>query len=128
MAVDKPKINFSSDINYLKRSSFCGNATLTLPAVGGSVSTTVTHSLGYVPMFEVVAEIDDANTIWTGGKVSTLTDQAFLSGLGTDPTYVDLRCWSTTTTLTITLLNNTSPTATGTRKVYWIIYEDYGNV
>lgn len=126
--VDISKLHFLSSLNYLKRSTFCGSATVTLPAYGSAVTYTVTHNLGYIPFFATYAELDEVDTIWSGGKVSTYTDQDVIAGFSVDPPYPKLDSWSDTTTLTIRLDNHTSPTATGTRVIYWVIYKDYGNV
>lgn len=125
---DLTLLHFLSSRNYLKRSDFCGSTALTLPAYGSTVTYTILHNLGYVPFFEVYAELDAAGTIWNGGKVSANTDQSALSGSANDPTYPQLKAWSDTTTLTITLDNTTTPTATGTRTVYWLIYKDYSTL
>lgn len=122
---DLSKLAFYSDVNYLKRSEFCGHTTVTLPAYGGTVEHSIDHNLGYVPFYQVYSEIDTAGVIWAGGKVSENTDQAFLSGSAADTTYPEIRSWITDTTLTIQLINFTSPTATGTRELYWLIYKDY---
>jgi hypothetical protein len=125
---DLSKLDFITSENYLKRSEFCGSTDLTLGAYGSAVTHTVDHNLGYVPLFDVYAELDTAGEIVAGGeKVNSLTEQAFLSGLGADPPYPQMRSWATTTQLVIRLENFTSPTASGTRKVYWLIYQDYNN-
>jgi hypothetical protein len=81
-----------------------------------------------VPLFDVYCELDTAGEIVAGGeKVNTYTEQAFLSGLAVDPPYPTLRAWATTTQLIIRLENYTSPTASGTRELYWLIYLDYSN-
>ena len=128
MSLDLTKVNFYSGVNYMKRSTYIGSTTLTLPAYGGSVTYTITHNLGYIPQYTVQAEIDESGTVWNGGKVSEYTDQFLLSGLAVDETYPQLMSWTTTTTLTIRIENFTSPVATGTRTVYWVIYEDYGDL
>jgi len=125
---DLSKLNFTTAENYLKRSEFCGSALLTLGGYGTASTQTVDHNLGYVPLFDVYAELDTADEIIAGGeKVNSLTEQRALSGLSADPAYPFMRAWATTTQLTIRLENYTSPTASGTRRVYWIIYQDYNN-
>lgn len=129
MTVDLSKVAFYSEVNYMKRDvEFCGSTTLTLPAYGDTVSYEVEHNMEFIPFYTVNAEIDEADTIWTGGKISELSEQFYLSGLFQDPTYPILSHWTTTTTLTIQLDNTTSPTATGDRVIYWLIYKDYGDV
>lgn len=119
-AADLSKLNFHTGINYLKRSEFCGTS-----SINTALTTTLTidHNLGYIPFFQVGAELNEAGTIWAGGKISELTDQGLLSGLGAPPTYIEIRSWSTTTQLTIKLSN----TASQVVPVYWWIYLDYSN-
>lgn len=118
MSRDITQLGFDSDLNYLKRDVSSGSATINTAT---STTLTVAHNLGYVPQYEVAAELDEADTIWVGGKVSALTDQGFLSGLGAPPTYVELDSWITSTTLTISLSN----TASQQIPVRYIIYLDY---
>lgn len=125
---DLSKLSFITSENYLKRSEFCGQTTLTLGGYGTVNTTTINHNLGYVPLFDVYCEFDtDAAIVAGGEKVNSLTGQAELSGLASDPPYPYLRAWATTTQLVIRLENYTSPTATGTRELYWLIYLDYNN-
>lgn len=119
-AADLSKLNFHSGINYLKRSEFCGTTTLN---TASDTEHTVDHNLGYIPFYQVYAELDEAGTIWTGGKVSELTDQGFLSGLGAPPTYIEIDSWITDSTLTIQLSN----TASQSVPIYWLIYLDYSD-
>jgi hypothetical protein len=128
MSADITKVDFITSENYLKRSSFCGHQTLTLGAYGTANITTIDHNLGYVPLFDVYCEFDAAGEIIAGGeKVNAYTESANLSGLAVDPPYPFLRAWATTTQLIMRLENNTSPLATGTRELYWLIYLDYSN-
>lgn len=122
MTVNLSRLNFYSGANYMKRSGFVGSTPLTLPGYGLSVSIPINHNLGYIPDIEVSSEIDNTSTIWAPNKLDIWTESS-LSSDTTDPT---LTWWTTTTTLTIRIDNFTSPTATGTRIVYWIIYLDYG--
>lgn len=125
--MDNSLLGFSSDANYMKRSvDFTGSTTLTLPSFGNTVSTTVTHNLGYVPQFDVFIDIDNDGTIWSSEKVESLTDSSLVPGV--DPTVPKVSYWSTTTALTISIDNTTSPTYSGSVVVYWIVYLDYGDV
>lgn len=124
--VDLTKILLSSDINYMKRSTAnTGSTSLTLPAHGSTVSTTVTHNLGYIPYFDVFADLDGDGIIWAGEKVDQYTDS---SNTGVEVASPVINSWTTTSTLTVGLDNTTTPTATGSRTVYWVVYLDYGNV
>lgn len=118
MSRDITRLGFDSSLNYMKRDTSSDTA-----IIDTAVSTTlpIAHNLGYVPQYEVAAELDEADTIWVGGKVSELTDQGFLSGLGSPPTYIEIDSWCTTTTLTISLSN----TAGQKIPVRYIIYLDY---
>ena len=129
MGADLSKLDFTTSENYLKRSVFCGQQTVTLGAFGSDNIITIDHNLGYVPLFDVSCEFDTDGAIVAGGeKVNPVTESAFLSGLAVDPAFPFLRTWATTTQLVMRLSNRTSPTATGTRELYWLIYLDYNNV
>lgn len=128
MSADLSKLTVYTAENYLKRSEFCGSIDLTLPGYGGLVTHTVDHNLGYEPLFDVGVEFDEPGTIWAGGtKVNSLTDQMLLSGLFADEPYPELSADVTTTQLVIRLRNYTTPTATGTRRIYWVTYLDYSD-
>ena len=123
--MDLTKVAFSSTVNYLKRDALSGSTALTLPAYGGNVSATITHNLGYIPFFQVLCDFNNDGKIWSAIKIN---DHTGTSKSGPpDPPEPSLRAWATTTTLVIRLDNNTNPTATGTRTVYYVIYRDYGN-
>lgn len=112
----------TSDRNYLKRAEITGNTLITLPAAFSSVPYIVNHNLGYVPMVHVGCDFDGDDTIWNGSRVNKYTETS--SSPGSLPE-ITLKYWYTETTLTITIENNTFPTLTGTRKIWWIIYLDY---
>ena len=124
--LDITKIAFYSDANYMKRiSAFTSSATVTLGAHGAVNTQTVSHVLGYIPYFEVFAEVDGDGVIWAGEKIDQYTESSLG---GVEPASPILDYWSSTTALTIRLDNTTTPTATGTRTLYWVVYIDYGNV
>lgn len=124
MSVDETKLMFWSGANYLKRSEFSSSASLALGGLGTYATTTITHNLGYIPFFSVYADLTNDGTIWSNDIVNVFTESS-ISGVTT--TYPTLIYYCTTTTLTIKILNNTSPLATGSRTVYWTIYLDYGS-
>lgn len=126
MSVDQTKLVFLSSVNYMKRDASVGSATLTLGGSGVTVSKVVPHNLGYIPFYEVHSEIDNAGIVWNNTKVYSVTDTSN-SGAGSPPD-PDLSSWIDASNLTIALSNNSSPLASGTRTVYWLIYRDYGNV
>lgn len=123
--VDLSKLNFYSNVNYMKRDSNSGTTTLTLPAYGNTVTHTVTHNLGYVPFFQVMSDQDASGNIWSAEKINLYTETSLT---GVDPPTPALTSWATTTTLVINFTNLTDPVATGTRDIWWLIYVDYGNV
>ena len=121
MAVDLTKIAFDSRLNYLKRSEFVGNDTVTLGGAGAVSTVTVSHNLGYIPFFSVGAELTDTSTIWSNTRVHELTN----SSSGGDA-FIELQYWCTSTTLTIRIVNGTGANVeSGNRDVYWAIYLDY---
>jgi hypothetical protein len=123
MTVDLTKLSFISTLNYLKRdSALVGSDTITLGSSGSVSTKVVTHNLGYIPFFQVGADIVNDGMIWSNDIVNLYT-QTSLSGTST--VYPTLMYWVTTTDLTIAFYNNTSPLQTGTRTVYWAIYLDY---
>ena len=124
MTVDLTKLNFLSTLNYMKRYTE-GSASLTLGAYGTTVTQTITHNLGYIPFFQVFVDQDNSGNVWSATKINQYTETS-LSGV--DPPDPALVTWATTTTLVINLINNTSPTATGTRTVWWVIYKDYSTL
>lgn len=128
MSVDLTKLNFFSGVNYLKRdTALVGTTLLTLPAADNVVSHTVTHSLGYIPFVYVGADVDNDGIIWSNQKVHTYTDTV-LSGLtSTDIEQILLTHSVSTTQLVINLENLTTTEAGEQRRIYWVIYLDYGN-
>lgn len=123
MTVDLTKLGFFSGVNYMKQSSLSGTDTLTVPSAGATVTKTINHNLGYIPMFTVHSDIADNGIIWS----SIVPDPWTESSLTHAPSWPALKYWATTTDLVIKLTNNTSPASSGSRKIYWVIYKDYGN-
>jgi hypothetical protein len=124
MIADLDKLIFLSTVNYMKRDSTCGTDTLTLGALYATTPKTVDHNLNYIPFFEVYCDFSGDGVLWAGEKVGEYTESSLSVTLEAWPI---LERWITTTTLTMNLINSTSPTATGTRDIYWLIYLDYGN-
>lgn len=115
-------LSYASFANYLKRSSVEGTALLTLGGASSTVTHTVTHNLGYIPFFQVSADLANDGVIWAGRVVDRYTETS-ISSYNDD--YPRLVYYCTTTTLTISIFNNTSPASSGTRSVYWTLYLDY---
>lgn len=126
MTIDLSKLAFLSTVNYMKRSPpNTGSTPLALPGSGLTTSYSVTHNFGYIPYFDVFVDIDNDGVIWAGEKVDRYTDS---SNTGVSPAAPSVDYWSTTTVLTISINNSTSPVATGSRTIYWVTYLDYGNL
>lgn len=124
--MDISKSAFNTGANYLARSnSYTGSVTITLPGSGLTKSAVIPHNLGYIPFFEVGADVDNDGIIWHGNKINLYTETSLGGVSSSSPT---LKAWSTTTDLTILLDNTTTPVATGSRTLYYTIYLDYGNV
>lgn len=119
MTVDLTKLGFYSEVNAMKRSSFVGSTSLAQSP--GTVSHVVTHSLGYIPDFDVFSDLNNDGVIWAGEKVHKDTDSSSLVNLDV-PT---ITANATTSTLTI-FLDNSLSSSTGSRTIYWVIYLDYG--
>ena len=120
--VDLSKLGFYSGLNYLKRSSFVGSEDLTLASSGNSVQKVINHNLGYIPFFQVGADLTNDGTIWSNDVVNQYTETSIS---GYFPPYPTLTYWCDATNLTIDIYNGTSPASSGTRTVYWAIYLDY---
>lgn len=111
MEPDFDKLNFYSNVNYMKRSDKSGESTIS------SSEKSVTHGLGYEPQFLHYADVDNDGYIWYGGeRVNEYTEST--SGGGSAPPRVD--AWITDTTLTLSPFNISSA-----RPIYWLIYLDY---
>jgi hypothetical protein len=115
--------SYLSDKNVLKRHSSSGSQNMAAPAALTALSdytssTTVTHSLGYIPQVRVYFESSatDGKIYPAGGNRNGGT----YPGLPANSVYCTFTV--TTTTLVLSLFSNTSKT--GTRKVYYVIYED----
>jgi len=118
---DLTKLAFDSRQNYLKRSTYVGTTALTLPGAGATVSTTITHALGYVPFVSVAAQQVGTTVTWSNNYVH---ENLRTSSSADDP--VQLSYTVSNTDLVITLTNgNISYVESGTRNVYWVIYLDY---
>ena len=114
MAVDYDKLNFYTGANYMKRSDKSGGGTIAGSSIG------VDHNLGYIPQFNIYADLDDNGILWYGGeRVFAGTEST--SGGWTYPPIVD--AWTTTNTLTMRPSNIGS-----SRPIYWLIYLDYGGL
>jgi hypothetical protein len=120
---------FTSGDNYMKRDPSTGSASLAAPvtsAYSGSLfvtNFTVTHNLGFVPMFRVYMEPFKDGTIWpplTSRLVGESVNPLNTSGAA-GPGII---AWPTSTTLQIQIFYF-SNTLTGTYPVYWVIYQDY---
>jgi len=115
--------SYLSDKNVLKRHSSSNSAAISAPATASGLgdfytNLTITHGLGYVPQVRVSFESSASdNKIYpAGGNRNGGT----YWGLLINSVYCTFTV--TATTLLISLFSNT--TKTGTRNVYYVIYED----
>lgn len=126
MAIDLSKVEFVSTVNYLKRGTGAaapGSAALTLGGSGATTTKTITHNLGYIPMFAVSSELT-SGVIWSNDYVHTLTKSS-----AAGDTIVTVNYWCDDTDLVIKLVNGTGANvASGDRTVYYVIYIDYDDV
>lgn len=124
MTRDLTKLAFDSEVNYMKRSEFCGSVIIQPISLGASATHTITHNLGYIPFYQVAVDMDDDGTIWTD-KISEYTGTSLT---GYDDAFPKLEHWITSTELTITLTEDSVAASTSEHTLYWLIYLDYGDV
>lgn len=119
-------IFFTSNRNYMKRDPSSGSHTLAAPATSmyGIYVTryTVTHSLGFIPLFRVEYEGFNDGIIWPpmGGR---LAGDA-INPSNTSATGPYLLAWPSSTQLTIEIGYPTNTLGYNV-PVYWIIYQDF---
>lgn len=110
----------------MKRDSSSGSTSIDAPSTPFSVNYvtrhTVTHNLGYNPLFRVYYEPFGDGTIWPclGSRIG----QEANNPKNTSQTGPYCIAWVNTTTLTIEI-GYGSNTLTGTYPIYWVIYKDY---
>lgn len=121
-------IFFTSARNYMKRDPSSSSTNLAKPstsAYSGYIYTTnytVTHNLGFIPMFRVYYEPFGDGVIWPA--MGNRLTQGAINPLIPANTGPGLIAWPTTTTLNLQLFYGTN-TLTGPFPVYWVIYQDY---
>ena len=115
--------SYLSDKNVLKRHKSSGSASIDAPNSATPHSSyqttyTVDHDLGYIPQVRVYFEssASDGRVYPAGGSRAS----AQYPGIAGFPVFC---LWNLTTTQLIIKLE-ASATQTGTRKIYWVIYED----
>jgi hypothetical protein len=110
----------------MKRDPSSGSTTMAAPSVSnfGIFTTrfTVTHNLGFLPMFRVEYEGFNDGVIWSP-MGSRLAGNA-VNPRNTGVTGPYLLAWPSTTQLTIEL-GYTTNTLGYTVPVYWVIYKDF---
>lgn len=120
--MDEAKLGNVNTVNKMKRTPYVGSMTLTLGSAGTTVTHIVTHNIGKIAFYMVGANINDTDVIWSSNRVFEYT-QTSLSGYDLP---VQLSYGIKENSLVIRLRNGDGSLAqSGTRKVYWVIYEDY---
>lgn len=121
-------IFFTAKRNYMKRDASSISANLDAPvtsAYSGSLyvtNYTVTHNLGFVPVFRIYYEPFGDGVIWPA--MGTRLSQNAINPRSPGSTGPGLIASPTTTTLNLQLFYGTNA-LTGTYPVYWVIYKDY---
>lgn len=112
-------LNFNTDNNYSRIYSK-GSFTLTLSGTTPSVTQTVSHSLGYVPMAKV----------WFtnyAGLICPATSDIFadvFSDFKSTTAYYDIYFWVNSSQLSVTWNRTDNTSSTNTMTVYYRIYYD----
>lgn len=120
--MDVSKLQFFSQLNYMKRSKFVNSSNVTLPSAGNSVSVDINHLLNYIPFFIAGVEVDNDGIVWSNNKVHAFTE----SSQASSDTPVYFEYWSTANVMTIDIINGIGSGAqSGLRRVYWGVYVDY---
>lgn len=116
MPVDPSLLAFWSGNNYMKRGDVFGNRTLAVPAGFTPTKLPLHHGLGYKPFTIFGDEIMDDGVLWCGGyeeeRLGVTAAQASF--------FVDDQ------DLTLVLANSSTLAHSGTRKLYYGTYLDYG--
>lgn len=122
---DLSKLAFDSRLNYLKRSEFVGEESVTLGGAGSSTSfVEITHNLGYVPFFVAGATLQNDSIIWSNEYVHPRT-RSSLTG-GAQP--VNYEYWADENKMVVIIINGLSGgEQSGNRRIFWSIYLDYGS-
>lgn len=117
MTVDLSKLALLSEENYMKREDRTPRYQDVTVGAYSSQSITVNHNLGHIPEYDVWAELLADGMIWSGNL-----PEVGMSGFYT-PAYAQMYDWITTSTLTITVDNQTG--SSKTVRVYYLIFKDY---
>jgi hypothetical protein len=121
-------IFFISSRNYMKRDTSSGSTSLASPTVSAYsgylyvTNFTVTHNLGFIPVFRVYYEPFGDGVIWSA--MGTRLSQQVPNPLNGSQFGPGLIAYPTTTTIQIQLFFKTNA-LTGTFPVYFVIYKDY---
>lgn len=122
-------IYFTSKRNYMKRDPSSGSTNMAAPVTPAYTlqglfvtNFTVTHNLGFVPLFRLGYEPFADGVIWP--PMGSRLGGGAINPRNTAATGPGLIAWPTTTTLKIQLFYNAN-TLTGTFPVTYTIYKDF---
>lgn len=115
--MDESKLDFWSGANYMKRLDSASDSEAVTIGAFSSQTIPVAHGLGHVPG-EWFVGIDVSGVLWANNRPYVGMDNA-----STNSPNLTWDVWSDTTTMTITVYNNTASSKSGT--VYWAVYMDY---
>lgn len=125
---DLSLLSFYSLSNYLKRdASIEGTTLLTIPSAGNVVSHSVSHNYGYTPQVYVGVDADNDGIIWSNQKVHSFTETSLGGLIESDIQQILSSYYIDDTQLVIYLENQTTTASGQQRRIYWVIYKDYGN-
>lgn len=116
---DLSKLNFFSDVNYMKRHSSTSHQSISVAAFSTGSLPPITHGQNFIPQFEVYGDLDNDGTLWARNKLYVAMENA-----ATTPTSPQISAWIDERDLTIQVYNPTA--STKVVPVYYVIYQDYG--
>lgn len=121
-------IFFTSERNYMKRDPSSGSTSLGPPKTSAysgylyTTSYTVTHNLGYTPLFRAYYEPFGDGIIWP--PMGTRIGQSVVNPNNTSQTGPGMIVYPNTAQIIIEIFYG-SNTLTADYPVYWVIYQDY---
>lgn len=125
---------FISDKNYMKKDPSSGTGTMAGPSVsfyfgnGYKSNKTITHNLGYVPLFRVYYEPYLDNKVMEAFQDNNWALPETPNIVRVTNVAPTCMVWADNTYLYIELNYTDATLAGNTYSVHWTIYKDYGQV
>lgn len=121
--VDLSKLQYYSELNYMKRSDTFGQDTLAYSTYYPGANLTESHGLGYVPFFLAGVDLFGDGVIWSNQYVHPFT-QTSNSGFANEPP--QFYVWANETNIIINMRDGLGTgDQSGSRNIYYGVYLDY---